>query len=95
MKKILTWLAGSADNDPGGASSKKLSAFWALVVLVSSIEFTWLIWAYKHDSWSLLEYIITADLTFAGLALGINSIEKIKGKATPDKKEDTANQNNL
>ena len=30
---ILDWLKGSADNSPGGASSKKLSAFWALVIV--------------------------------------------------------------
>lgn len=92
MKKFINWLKGSADNDPGGASSKKLSAFWALVVLVSSIEFAWLVWAYGHDDWSLMEYVITADLAFAAAALGINSIEKIKGKAAieePKKDEPT------
>lgn len=91
IKKLVKWLAGSADNDPGGASSKKLSAFWALVILGSVTQFTWVIWAYKHDNWDLLEYILTADLMFAGTALGINSIEKIKGKATT--KEETPPQN--
>ena len=90
-QKFFEWLKGSADNDPGGASSKKLSAFWALVILVSNIEFAWLIWAYRHDNWQLMEYVITADLTFAAACLGINSIEKIKGKATvpePEKKDE-------
>lgn len=71
------------DNLPGGASSKKLSAFWALVVLATTIQFTWLIWAYRHDNWDNLEWMVTADLTFAAIALGINSAEKIR-KKEPD-----------
>lgn len=79
MKETLSqWLKGSMDNHPGGASSKKLSAFWALVILASVTQFTWLVWAYKHDNWSMLEWVLTADLVFAGTALGINSVEKIK-----------------
>ena len=77
---ILDWLKGSADNSPGGASSKKLSGFWALVVLATSTQFTWLIWAVTHDNWAHFEYIITADFTFAAAALSINAVEKIKGK---------------
>lgn len=86
MKKLLTWLAGSADNQPGGASSKKLSAFWALVILATTTQFMWAIWAYKHDNWGLLEWVLTADLMFAGTALGINAVEKIKGKANIEEK---------
>jgi hypothetical protein len=79
MNQLLQWLQGSLDNAPNGASSKKLSAFWALVVLATITQFTWLAWAYNHDNWVLLEWVLTADLVFAGTALGINSIEKIKG----------------
>lgn len=68
------------DNQPGGASSKKLSAFWSLVVLVSPIEFTWLIWAYRHDKWDLLPEVLTINLMFAAVALGINAAEKIRKK---------------
>lgn len=82
--KAVNWLAGSADNHPGGASSKKLSAFWALVVLVTVTQFTWLIWAYKHSDWNHLEYIITTDIIFAATGLGMNSYEKIKGKANAE-----------
>lgn len=77
---FLKWVQGSADNMPGGASSKKLSAFFALVILAAITQFTWLIWAYKNGKWDLLEWVLTADLVFAGTALGINSVEKIKGK---------------
>lgn len=78
--RAIEWLAGSADNHPGGASSKKLSAFWALVVLATVTQFTWLIWAYKNSNWDHLEYIITTDIIFAATGLGMNSYEKIKGK---------------
>lgn len=77
------WIAGSMDNDPGGASSKKLSAFYALVVLTSALEVTWLIWAYTHDKWEELDWLVTSNLTFAAAALGINAVEKIRGKNNP------------
>jgi len=78
--KAVNWIAGSADNNPGGASSKKLSAFWALVILATITQFTWLIWAFRNNDWNHFEYVITADLAFAAAGLSINSIEKIKGK---------------
>lgn len=87
-QKFIDWIKGSADNNPGGASSKKLSAFWTLVILVTAIVITWLIWAYRHDNWGMYEYTLTALLMFAATALGINSVEKIKGKANiPDPEE--------
>lgn len=83
LSKFLSWVAGSMDNLPGGASSKKLSAFWALVVLVSPIQFTWLVWAYKNGKWDLLAEVCAIDLVFAATALGINAAEKIRGKNNP------------
>lgn len=90
LNRFSKWLAGSMDNQPGGASSKKLSAFWSLVILVSPIEFTWLIWAYRHDNWTLLPEVLTINLMFAAVALGINAAEKIRKKESdltgPDSK---------
>lgn len=87
MKQIFfnafKWISGSMDNDPGGASSKKLSAFYALVVLTSTLEITWLIWACKHGNWAELEWMVISNLTFAAAALGINAVEKIRGKNNP------------
>lgn len=83
LSKFITWVTGSMDNLPGGASSKKLSAFWALVVLVSPIQFTWLVWAYKNGKWELLAEVCAIDLVFAATALGINAAEKIRGKNNP------------
>ena len=84
ITKLLKWFAGSADNMPNGASSKKLSAFWALVILATIPLITWTVWAYKNDNWGHLEYVLTSALVFCATALGINSNEKIKGKAIDD-----------
>lgn len=85
--KAVNWLAGSADNHPGGASSKKLSAFWALVILATVTQFAWVNWAYYHNNWEHFEYVLSADLIFAATGLGMNSYEKIKGKANANDNE--------
>lgn len=67
------------DNEPGGASSKKLTGFFCFI-LVGFLVITWAIWAWLHDNWALLEYVLTS-LQLSGLtALGINAHEKIKLK---------------
>lgn len=77
IRKQLHWLKGSGDNDPGGASSKKLTGFYCFV-LVGIIVSVWCIWSYIHKDWSMLP-IVLPTLVGAGLgALGINSNEKIK-----------------
>lgn len=91
MKDFIKWLQGSADNKPGGASSKKLSAFWTLVILVSPPVLAWTIWAYKHDDWSLLTSVLGILLLSIATYLGINSNEKLKGKADITEKNETTN----
>lgn len=81
IKKLLAWLKGSADNDPGGASSKKLTTFWVVTVLITPVVFAWLIWAYRHDNWEHLTYVLDALLLFALSCLGINAWEKKQGVA--------------
>lgn len=77
--KVIKWFAGSADNEPGGASSKKLTGFFCFA-LVGWITIIWGIWAWIHDNWDLLEYVLTS-LQISGLgALGINAMEKLKKK---------------
>lgn len=79
--KIFKWLKGSADNDPGGASSKKLTAFWTVIFLITPIVLTWLVWAVVKDNWEHLTYVLDALLAFALLCLGINAWEKKQGVA--------------
>ncbi len=81
MKEFLKWLQGSADNKPGGASSKKLSAGWTLIALISPPVWIWTVWAYKHDDWSLLIPVLSVLLASVVTYFGINSNEKIKDKA--------------
>jgi len=82
---FIKWLQGSADNKPGGASSKKLSAFWTLVILISPVVWTWMFWAYNHNDWSMLVPVLTILFASVGSFLAINMYEKIKGKAnSPD-----------
>lgn len=80
IKEFILWIKGSADNDPGGASSKKLSAFWGLVILVTPIVFVWLIWAAKHGDWTYLPHMVDATYIFVLGCLGINSYDKFKSK---------------
>ncbi len=79
--KLVLWIKGSADNQPGGASSKKLTAFWVLVFLVTPIVITWLVWAFIHDKWDNLIPIVDSLLLFIGVCLGINAWEKKQGVA--------------
>lgn len=77
---FVAWMRGSFDNLPGGASSKKISAFWALVILASPPVFLWVTWAFIHNDWALLPAVLTIILGFVAAALGINMIEKVVGK---------------
>lgn len=79
IKKVVEWLKGSADNDPGGASSKKLTGFFCFV-LVGICVVSWCVWAYVHNNWDLLLGVLGLIGGFGLGALGINSNEKIKMK---------------
>jgi hypothetical protein len=81
IKKILKWLAGSADNLPGGASSKKLTGFWLIVCVSTPPVWIWSGWALYHGDWSLLPILLPILLTAGLTALGINAYEKSKGVA--------------
>ena len=79
IKNQFNWLKGSGDNDPGGASSKKLTGF-VLIALTVAISSIWAIWSYKHNDWSMLPIVLPTLLGAALGALGIASNEKIKLK---------------
>lgn len=77
---MIKFLKQSFDNLPGGASSKKLTGFWFVVVLTTPVVISWLHWAYTHDDWNHLPEVLLIIVPAGLLALGINTIEKIKGK---------------
>lgn len=95
-ENFIDWLKGSADNKPGGASSKKLSAAWTLVVLITVPVLTWTYWAYRHNDWSLLISVISILVLSVMTYFGINSNEKLKGKAnTPTEIKEDEKENNV
>lgn len=87
--RFIQWLKGSADNLPGGASSKKLSAFWVLAFLVTPMVWTWLVWAVVNNNWEHLTYVLDALLIFILSCLGINYLEKKAGVHNGGKQNET------
>lgn len=82
---IVAWLRGSLDNTKDGASSKKMAAFWVVMVLVTPIIIVWLVKAYKTNDWKLLPEILDSLLIFAAATLGINGAEKVVERFTTKK----------
>jgi hypothetical protein len=78
IKKGIDWLKGSLDNIPGGASSKKLTA-WGGFVVSFGVTVTWAISSFKNKDWSLLPIILPMWLALIYAALNLNSKEKEKG----------------
>ena len=75
------WLRGSADNLPGGASSKKLTGFWLVAVVSTGVVATWCAWAYRNGDWSMMPIVLSSTISAGLIALGINAWEKNKGVA--------------
>ncbi len=78
LKEQYEWLKGSGDNKPGGASSKKLTAFGAFIVS-TLVTLSWAVWAFLNNDWTLLPIILPMWLAIIYGALQINSSEKKKG----------------
>ncbi|TAJ71169.1 MAG: hypothetical protein EPO45_20330 [Sphingobium sp.] len=81
IQKFIEWIKGSADNTPGGASSKKLTGFWLIVFVATPPMHIWMWWALAHGDWSLLPIVLPIVLTAGLTALGINAYEKKNGVA--------------
>jgi hypothetical protein len=83
INSTIEWLKGSADNLPGGASSKKLTA-WGSFVIGAIITIIWAVSAFKKCDWSLLPIILPMWLGLVYAALNLNSKEKQKGLLNND-----------
>jgi hypothetical protein len=83
------WIRGSLDNSPGGASSKKLAAFWVTMFIVTPLVDAWAIWAFIHNDWALFPEILSSLLFFVSAALTIHGAEKIIEKFKPTPKNET------
>lgn len=87
LKNLIEWLKGSADNEKGGASSKKLTGFF-MFFLCGLLSIGWGVWAYMHNDWTMLIPILGVLTTTGLIAFGINSSEKKKHLFDNEKKED-------
>jgi hypothetical protein len=78
ITRTIEWLKGSVDNLPGGASSKKLTA-WGSFIIGAAITIIWSIASFQKGDWSLLPIILPMWLGLVYAALNLNSKEKEKG----------------
>lgn len=70
LRRFIKWIGGSADNTPGGASSKKLTMFWVTVVIITPLcyAYAWdqirtedkaLAWRYIPEILLILASLVT------------------------------------
>ena len=80
-KKAFDWLLSAFDTTTnGGASGRKLSAWW-MVMVVTMLELLYTYKCFKHDKeLTYLPEMIYADLAFAATALGLTLVDKFKKK---------------
>lgn len=81
--EIYNGIIWSFDNQPKGFSSRKLSAF-AVMVMVVVLHIKW----FKSAQWQYIEMILGLDYGFVLTCFGINTWQRIKEK---EKKPDDAN----
>jgi hypothetical protein len=82
MKELLEKLVKSFDNQPGGFSSRKLSAF-VIIVCVIIAHIKWI----SFGDFSQLETILTIDYTFISTMLGLTTYQAIQNKKNETKTE--------
>lgn len=78
FKKSINWLLSTFKSGSDIASARKITAFWMVVVLTTPIEYAWLVWATKHNEFSMLLAVITANLSFAGSCLLLITWQNVK-----------------
>jgi hypothetical protein len=80
LKKAFDWILASFDNTSKGASARKLTAFWILMIIVTGSRATWLVWAWKHDNFSLIDILTAADYSLVAACLALTTYQGIKKK---------------
>lgn len=76
-KKFVEWLASSFDTDTKGASARKLSAF-VVNLVITIVVVTYLLWAYKHNSWEHYEFTLITLCSYSAALLGMTTYSGIK-----------------
>lgn len=82
-RKVLDWAKQSLESD-GRASARKISAMW-MMVLVTIAHSAWLKKAFMENDFSLLSTMVTIDLGFIALCLGLKTAETIFTKKPEQK----------
>lgn len=76
MKELYNKLMGSFDNEPKGFSSKKLTAF-ILILLVVSVHIKWMV----LGNFTQLEMVLTIDYTFIASLFGMTTFQAMKSQS--------------
>ena len=76
MRKFLTWIKGSLENNDKGASARKLAAFTIIACIVIA-HTAWLKYAFMHENFSLLCEVLLIDFGFVSVSLGMATYENI------------------
>jgi hypothetical protein len=92
--KFIKWLLSTFRNGSDIASARKITAFWMVVILTTPIEYTWLVWATKHNEFSMLLAVITANLSFAGSCLLLTTWQNVKQGNGKESSDDNSADNN-
>lgn len=76
MKELYDKFLGSFDNEPKGFSSKKLTAF-ALILVIIAIHVKWL----ALGDFSQLEMVLTIDYAFIASLFGMTTYQSMKNQS--------------
>lgn len=77
VNRLLDFIRSSFDTHSKGASARKTSAFW-MIMLTTALEIGWLIHSYNKGDFSLLTVVVGVNLGFVATALGMTTYETIK-----------------
>ena len=75
MKRIYEGILGSFDNEPKGFSSRKLTAF-ILILMVVMVHIKWMV----LGDFSQLEMVLTIDYAFIASLFGMTTYSSMKAK---------------
>ncbi len=90
MFKIFQKIFQSFNNEPGGYSARKLTAFTGTGCIVLC-HLVWLHYAFKNKDFQLLPSVLPSDIALITACLGLTTYERVK--SNPDSNTNTTNVN--
>jgi len=77
MKKAISYIQSSFDTHSQGASARKLTAFW-IVMLITFLHISYFRYQAKQEgNYEYLPTILVIDFCFVAVALGLTTVETI------------------